>query len=274
MSHKKMFVSVVLYKTTTEDVSRIINSVIAEDMDITLVIVDNSPTDTLRKYCVGENIKYVASGVNRGYGSAHNIALKEAIACNVQYHLVVNPDVYFDKGALERLYDFMESHQDVGLVQPRILYPDGKIQHLCKLLPTPYDWFIRHFLRFRAISEKHGNYYELRFSGYNKTIDVPYLSGCFMFLRVDVLKKVGLFDERFFMYIEDTDLSRRMYEQSRAVFYPEVEVYHGFGRASRKKIKSFKDIVVSAIRYFNKWGWFFDEERNRINKETLAKCRK
>lgn len=104
-------------------------------------------------------------------------------------------------------------------------------------------------------------------------MEVPYLSGCFMFIRTKVLEKVGLFDERFFMYLEDTDLSRRIHKISKTIYYPYVHIYHEYGKGSYKNLKLLKYHIDSAIKYFNKWGWFFDKERDFINKTTLKKLK-
>jgi len=102
-------------------------------------------------------------------------------------------------------------------------------------------------------------------------MEVPYLSGCFMFMRVEVLKKIGLFDERFFMYLEDTDLSRRIHRVSKTIYYPEVSIYHEYGKGSYKNPRLSLYHIKSAFKYFNKYGWFFDKERVRVNTITLKK---
>lgn len=109
----------------------------------------------------------------------------------------MNPDIYWNDSVIEALSHFMDLNSDCGLVMPRILYPDGSIQYLCKLLPTPMDLFGRRFIPIRKYQERSADRYELHFTGYDKVMEVPSLSGCFMFMRVDVLKKVNGFDERF-----------------------------------------------------------------------------
>ena len=98
---------------------------------------------------------------------------------------------------------------------------------------------------------------------------VPYLSGCFMLLRQSSLREVGLFDERFFMYPEDVDLTRRIAEHYETVFFPEVSVVHEHGRASHKSVKMFFIHAYNLCKYFNKWGWIHDPIRKRLNKKTL-----
>jgi len=274
-SIRSLNISIVLYHNREEQIKKAIESVLDTDLNITLYLVDNSSTDSLRELeRIDKSIVYIFNNSNLGFGKAHNIALKKSIEKNIPYHLVLNPDVYFEKGVLEELYDFMENNKDVGLVMPKVLYPDGSIQHLCKLLPTPLDLFGRRFLNFgpfKKIVEKRNEVYELRFTGYDKIMEVPYLSGCFMFIRTEVLKKVGLFDERFFMYLEDTDLSRRIHRVAKTVYYPYVYIYHEYGKGSYKSLKLLYYHIKSAIKYFNKYGWFFDKEREEINKKILKK---
>ncbi len=268
-------ISIVIYQTKKQLIEKAISSVFNTDLNIKLYLIDNSPANLLKNFInIVPNIIYIFNNANLGFGKAHNIAMRKSIEEDVPYHLVLNPDVYFERGVLEELYKFMEANPDIGLVMPKVLYPNGDLQYLCKLLPTPFDLFGRRFLNwspFKGYIVMRNNLYELRFTGYNKIMEVPCLSGCFMFLRTDVLKKVGLFDERFFMYLEDTDLSRRIYRVAKTIYYPYVHIYHGYGKGSYKNFKLLKIHIESAIKYFNKWGWFNDLERNRINRETLEK---
>ena len=272
---KNINVSIVLFKNDQDLVKKAIYSCVNSVLINRIYLIDNSPTDILSCLAsLDSRIEYIFNNANLGFGKAHNIALKRSIEENIPYHLVLNPDVYFEKGVLEELYNFMEANKDVGLVMPKVLYPDGNIQYLCKLLPTPLDLFGRRFLNFgpfKKIVEKRNEVYELRFTGYDKIMEVPYLSGCFMFIRTEVLKKVGLFDERFFMYLEDTDLSRRIHRVAKTVYYPYVYIYHEYGKGSYKSLKLLYYHIKSAIKYFNKYGWFFDKERQEINKRILKK---
>ena len=90
-----------------------------------------------------------------------------------------------------------------------------------------------------------------------------------MFFRMEVINKIGFFDEKIFMYLEDADITRRVLKVSRTIYFPKVSVVHGYESGANKSIKFFLIFVNSAITYFNKWGWFFDSERNKINKKTL-----
>jgi GT2 family glycosyltransferase len=192
------------------------------------MVVDNSPTDNLRAVCKDFPCNYIHNPSNPGYGAAHNIALKNSLDTAIDYHLILNADVVFSENVLFKIMTFMEDNKKIGQIMPKVLNSDGSIQRLCKLVPTPIDLILRRFLPFR-LSIKSRKRFELWESGYDKTMFVPYLSGCFMFIRCDALRRVGIFDERFFMYPEDIDLTRRIACEFDTVFYPDVEVVHEHG---------------------------------------------
>lgn len=266
--------SIVLYNNPRDILKEAISSVLNTELEIILFLIDNSPTDELRDIYDDGRIRYIHNPVNPGFGAAHNIALKKSFELDSKYHLVLNPDVSYGKGVLEELLNYLEAHSDIGNIMPKVLYPDGAIQYLCKLLPTPTDWIGRRFNPLKKAVERRNEIFELRFTNYDKVMDVPYLSGCFMFLRVESLKMVGLFDEKIFMYGEETDLCRRLIDGGyRTVFFPSVHIFHHFEKGSHKSWKLTKIGIQSAVYYFNKWGWFFDKRRSEINKEALSKLR-
>ncbi len=262
-------ISVVIYRNSLETVSRLFNSIANTILSQKVFVIDNFPKSDIERAAGRYGFTYIPSAVNLGFGAGHNIAIRKSIGLS-KYHLIINPDIYFGKGALEKIFYFMEENSDIGLALPKVLYPDGSIQHLCRLLPTPLDLLMRK-LNLPVLTGRQNHKYELRSADYNKIMEAPYLSGCFMFIRNVVFKKVGFFDERFFMYLEDVDLSRRIHSQYRTIYYPEAAVYHQYERGSSREIRLLGYLIISAIRYFNKWGWFFDRERSEVNNFTI-KC--
>ena len=266
-------VSIVVYHTDINTLSKAINSALNSSLSVKVYIIDNSTTDEIGNLIdtKNENIVYIFNNANLGYGKAHNIAMRKTMDDAIPYHVVLNPDVWFEDSVFEELFKYMEEHKDVGNVMPKVFYENGEEQYLCKLVPTPFDLIFRRFLPFEKMKEKRNNIYELRFTGYNQTMEVPILSGCFMFLRTESLKNVGLFDDRYFMYLEDVDLSRRIHQKYKTIFYSNVTVYHGYAKESYVNPQLMKYHIRSAISYFNKWGWIFDKERSDMNKEALAR---
>lgn len=261
--------SLVLYKTKEDDLRKVITCVQKSIID-RLYVIDNSPTDMLRTKVeiLSNKIEYAHGHGNVGYGKAHNVGIKQAFENNSDYHVILNPDIYFKTEVISEISSFMNLHQEVGLVLPKVIYPNGDLQYLCKLLPTPFDIFGRRLLPARIIKNRNDKF-EMRPMGYDKIWNCPILSGCFMFLRVSDLAKVGGFDERFFMYFEDFDLMRRLHKICKTVYYPQVTIVHNHAAEHHKSKTLLKASIRSAIQYFNKWGWVFDTERYRINKQAF-----
>lgn len=263
--------TIVTYNNDVEELQRAINSFLNTKLAVHLYIVDNSPTERLKEFVTYDNrIEYIFMNLNGGFGAGHNVvmSLSEKLG---NYHLILNPDIQFETGVLEVLYDYMEKNQDVGNVMPKVIYPSGEIQNLCKLLPTPMTWIGRMIIPFRSLKKKLSYNFEMQFADMNKEMNVPYLSGCFMFIRASIIKEIGLFDTGIFMYGEDTDLNRRIFLRYRTMYYPKVTIIHRHEQGSHKNLKLLWIHIKSAIYYLNKWGWFFDKERTRINKETIKK---
>lgn len=269
----KITASIVIYKNDLLLLQNAVNSFLQSTEESTLYLIDNSPNDHFAKHFQHPRIEYIFNNRNIGFGAGHNLALRKILAeKKSKYHVVLNPDVYFEPNVLPRLFHFIEEEPNVGLVMPKVLYPDGRLQPLCKLLPTPLTLFQRRFLQFYpSLANRLNHWYEMHFSGYDKVMEVPFLSGCFMFLRTEALRDVGLFDERIFLYTEDTDLTRRIHRKYRTVFYPEAVIYHYNQRGSYRNAVKLLHHIVSAITYFNKWGWFKDHERKFINEKILFK---
>ncbi|HEY6974671.1 MAG TPA: glycosyltransferase [Chitinophagaceae bacterium] len=270
MKKYHLTISVVLYKNNPSELRQLVNCISQTQLNYELFLIDNSPTDALKTFGEEENIRYYFINKNMGFGKAQNIAIRNALDKS-EYHLILNPDISFKKGTLEDIYAFMEANSDIGQLMPKVYYDNGNIQKLCKLLPHPADLIGRRFFLNFTPAQKRNKTYELNGFAYDKVLDIPCLSGCFMFIRSSVLRQVGGFDPRYFMYLEDIDLTRRINKVSRTVFYPNAQVKHAFKKGSYGSIRLLRYHIVSAIKYFNKWGWFFDDERDIFNKEVLSR---
>ncbi len=262
--------SLVLYKNDPEDIVEAVKSFLDTDLKVKIYVLDNSPTPflgSILEILKDKRIEYIYNdGKNLGFGKAHNKAI-EKIIDKSKYHLILNPDVWFYRRTLEKLYNFMEKNPHVGQVMPKVLYPDNTLQKLCKRLPSPIDLFGRRFLpgSLKKYLDKRLKWYQCDDIGYEKIANIPALSGCFMFVRTEVFKEVGMFDDEFFMYMEDYDLCRRIGLKYDTIYYPEVEIYHKYGKHSYKDKKLLMIHMKSAIKYFQKWGWFIDPFRDLKN---------
>ncbi|MFX0556549.1 glycosyltransferase family 2 protein [Maribacter sp. CXY002] len=263
--------SLVVYHNSKEDIRYVIDSFLGFGNNTVLFVVDNSADNALEELCNDERIIYIFNGANLGFGTAHNIAFKKAYKLNSTYHILLNPDVHFESKIIQNLIDKANSNPSIGLLMPKVEYPDGETQYLCKLLPSPKDLILRRFLPFNNLKNRLRNRYELRFFSYNSEVQIPVLSGCFAFIRTAVLRNVDGFDERFFMYLEDVDLCRRIGKVSRLIYYPKVKITHNYAKGSYINHRLLKYHIRSAVCYFNKWGWFYDSDRSKINHDALER---
>ncbi len=264
--------SIVLYETPEGQLTRLLESLKCSNVSVHLYIIDNSPVPTTGLLLDHSSMTYIRSERNLGYGGGHNLALRRILESS-EFHFVLNPDIHFCPEELDKMIRFMREHSDIGQLMPKVTDSDGRVQYLCKLIPAPADLFARRFATasLRVLLRGWMERYELRFTGYNRVMDVPQLSGCFMLFRVAALREIGLFDERFMMYLEDFDICRRMNARFRTVFFPGAAVVHDHARASYTSFRSLRMHVASSIKYFNKWGWFRDAARSKINRETLRR---
>lgn len=263
-------VSLVTYRHSLADIRNLVESVL-NSACFRLYIVDHSPdTELGRELAVlAENKICYISQANKGYGAGHNTAIREAMREGVAFHIVVNPDIAFAEGTMERIVAYMEKNPETGLLMPKTVSPKGNLLYNCKLVPSPLDLIYKRFAP-SFMKKKRMHRFMMKDFDYGKILDVPYLCGCFMAFNCEVLKMTGAFDERFFMYPEDIDITRRIFGAGyRTVYYPEEKVTHVHTRSSYRSIYMLWIHIVNMIRYFNKWGWIFDRERVAINAKIL-----
>ena len=264
--------SIVLYKNPEEDIISCLRSLEKTDIQ-SIFIIDNSPDERLQSVaCSSELVTYIHNPKNPGYGAGHNIGLKKSLERDFKYHLVVNADIYFETDIIKDIVEYLNVNTSVGALMPKVRYPNGETQYLCKFIPTPYNLFARRFLP-KFFKEKNERKFKMMDYNHSMILSVPYLSGCFMFLRNESISNIGFFDENFFMYPEDIDLSRRIALKYDTIYFPKVTVTHKHEEASRKSFRMLIIHMWNMVKYFNKWGWFFDQERNFINIEVVKKNR-
>ena len=260
--------SLVLFNSPDEQVSRILECIQNSIIDKVFVI-DNSSCSSSEKICNNFSKASYQKHDNTGYGDSHNIGMRKALELKSDYHLVVNPDIYFEKDLVAKLKQYMDDNLDVAQIMPKIVNPKGELQFLCKLIPSPFDLIFKRFFP-KRIKNKLSYKFQLKFTGYDEIMNIPYLSGCFMFFRTSAFETVGMFDERFFMYPEDIDITRRMHEKYRTIYYPFAIVVHDHAAESYHSRKMLKIHIQNMIKYFNKWGWIFDFKRIKTNKKVLG----
>ena len=236
-----------------------------------IYLLDNSEKEWLKEHVdmqqappPSKQLRYMAMPANLGYGKAHNIALRESAYYQTDLHLVMNSDIRVKAEDIDAMHEWMTAHPDVGQMMPKVVHPDGTQQYLAKRLPSPLDVFGRRFLP-AWMTARRNRLFELRDKDLTRPINAPYLSGCFMLLRTEAAVEAGLFDERYFMYPEDIDLTRKIHRRWLTLYYPEWTIIHAHARDSYKNARMLWIHIRNLCLYFNKWGWIFDKERRLFN---------
>ncbi|MGN1417879.1 MAG: glycosyltransferase family 2 protein [Acutalibacteraceae bacterium] len=238
-----------------DKIARTIESVLesTKGVDFELFVVDNNSTDGTAQY-IKENfpcVTVIESQTNSGFGAGHNKVLP---FLDSEYHVVINPDIILKDDVITELASYADKHSDIGLISPQIRFEDGRIQQLGKRNPTirylGCHWFHKGDEPSKTMTE-----YCMLDMPQDEPFEITNATGCFMFFRTSVFKELGGFDERFFMYLEDCDIARRVAQKYKAVHYPMASVYHLWERGSKTNKKLLKIHIESILKYFLKWGF-------------------
>ena len=230
---------------------------------LTLYLVDNASPDgsgsRLAKAAkdgtlhIRENqkVEVLCRTENGGFGTGHNMVLPEL---DSDFHFILNPDIQLTADTLSDLADWMAAHPDAVMARPSLVFPDGKPQQLplrrCALRPMIYRQLP--CLKFWA---KYNDAYLMKDADLSKPTSIEFCTGSFSAVDTAVFKAVGGFDERYFMYVEDADLTQKMRTKGKAYLVPQYTAIHAWHRAAHRSLKPFLWQLRSLMRYFSKWGF-------------------
>lgn len=225
-----------------------------QDKDFVLYLIDNaSPDDSLKELeamGVPDKVKILPLEKNKGFGAGHNAVLS---LLDSQYHGVVNPDIVLEEDVLTRMADWMDEHPDVVITIPKLVFPDGSPQYVAKRRPALLPLLARQ-LEWKCL-KKYENHYLMLDEDLTKPVDVSFCSGSFFLIRTEAFLQMGGFDEGYFMYVEDADITQKALEMGRAVYLPHITVIHKWHRDAHRKPRQFFWQLKSMFRYFKKWGF-------------------
>lgn len=271
----RLLVSIVAYRNHWLEVQAVVDSVLraaarlrADDtLDIItdLIVVDNSESPSLSDSNVetlyqdslrgGVSFRLLQGQGNIGYGAAHNLALSQV---STDFCLFLNVDVVLDDECLHAGIRYFANNDDVVAISPNASSADGRKQYLCKRYPSIADFFLRG-VAIQVLSNIFWNrmaQYEMRDLPEDQaTSGIPIISGCCILARRHAIDSVGGFDEIYFLYFEDFDLSLRLASIGELTYLPAMKIQHFGGHASRKDLKHVFLFCRSALIFFKSHGW-------------------
>ena len=269
-SAPELAISVVLFHSNLDQFDNLLRSLTealsnTELSAVPMICVDNSrdPAYALRGRAIcarwrdeaGLSIEWVSASVNGGYGAGHNVALSKV---NSRYHLLLNPDVVLDERAMMEALRLLSSDPQIALLAPIGVGSLGEPEYLAKAYPSVWVLALRAFAPrwLHRLNVKSLARYEMRHhSESRRTRKIPLASGCCMWIRRNALNQVGGFDESYFLYFEDYDLSMKLAQLGDIIESQDVTIVHHGGDAARKGLRHIGWFIAGAIRFFRRWGW-------------------
>lgn len=225
------------------------------EMSYEIIVADNESNDGSQEM-IRETfplVKLICSGNNLGFAKANNLCIKQSRG---QYICLINPDVIVHGDSLNLMVGYMNGHPDVGMLGPKVLNPDLTLQKKnYKRLPTYWNTLCRatSLDTLFPTSRLFGStFYSAELA--DSPCDIEVLAGCFWLIRRSALNKVGLLDELFFMYDEDTDWCKRFWDAGWKVrYFPNASIIHyGGGSSSNIPIQSYIILRRSSLLYWKK----------------------
>ena len=250
----KITVGVVAYSTPLSTLEKTIQSLNDSIVDIFVVLLCNSPDKNYQKdvelLCDKYKIRFFGNQPNRGFGSGHNLVARTFPS---EWYICCNPDVVVRSNTIFELVKFGETQKDAILLMPRVLSEDGSTQPLARRTLTPLRWLYRQLWR---VMPRLFKPFELRFD-YGKTQPVDFVTGCFFAVKQSNFWKLGGFDEAFFLYTEDADLSYRAKLIGVNYFVSSTEITHVWMTKQTRNHKTIWQELRSLLRYFTKHRLIF-----------------
>lgn len=232
------------------------------DFEFEIIVCDNNSKDQsldyLKTAAKSGDILLVEPGRNLGYGGGHNFAAREAKG---KYLLILNTDITVEPDTLQKMVDYMDKHHDIGILAPKLMYHNGEIQKSCRRHFKFFDLFIkRSFLRHVWPFKQRYEKYIMEDFNHRSTQEMDLVTGAFMLMPRAVFEKIRGFDERYFLFMEDFDLCRKVQEEGcKVVYYSDAVAIHYHKRLSQGSLLRliFNKIswyhLASAIKYHWKW---------------------
>jgi len=208
----------------------------SKGLDIETIVVDNNSSDGSVEFLepLFPQVTFIKAGDNLGFGKANNIGIKRAKG---KYLLILNPDTLLEQNTLHAMFEYMEQNPGIGIAGCKVLNPDGTFQSACRRgFPTPWASFCKLFGLQKLFPKS------TLFGKYNPTVRdenesyyVDAVIGAFMFCRTELIKEIGGFDEKFFMYGEDLDMCYRVQKAGYKVgYFSGATIIHYKGESSKR----------------------------------------
>ncbi len=248
-----IYLSIIIVNFNTKEYLKYCLNSISEftsDLNYEIIVVDNASSDGSVEMLNDEfkKIKKIYNQTNVGFASANNQAIKIAEG---ELILLLNSDTRILDNAIGKTMDFMNENPNASIVGCKLLNPDGTLQPSCRSFPTLWNLFTESTFLYKLFSKNKlfGKYY-MSYFDHNSILQVDVVMGAFMMIRREVFKKIGYFDEAYFMYTEETDLCFRAKAHNYKIYFsPTAEIIHYGGGSNDNNQQYFLNMHYSQLQF-------------------------
>lgn len=225
-----------------------------------IIVVDNDSKDDsieLAERLNFDKLKIIKNKDNLGFGKACNSGVKNSQS---DFILFLNPDAMVYEDTFHKLFDYIEKNDnsDVVVYGVQLIGDDGKVQRTCARFPNLSNFLVK-VLGLNKLNSKYFETYHLEEWNHNETKQIDHVIGAFYLIKREIFNSINGFDERYFVYFEDLDLSKRVYDSGyKTIYLSEVKAYHKGGGTSEqvKALRFFYSTRSSLIYSFKHLGIF------------------
>jgi GT2 family glycosyltransferase len=253
---KKVFVVILNYKghDDTKELLNSLKNLKKEDFELNVVVVDNCPEDRINlveSRFVDLNLRLIYNGKNLGFSGGNNVGMEFALSKGADYIVILNNDTIVDSSFISELVKVAEQDKSAGIVVPKIYFAKGyefhkryKENELGRVI-----WYAGGEIDWNNVIGHHRGVDEVDNGQYDETVETQIASGCCFLIKTDVVRKIGMYDDKFFLYYEDADLSIRVKKSGyKLVYAPKSIIWHKNAQSTGGSGSSIQDYFITRNR--------------------------
>jgi GT2 family glycosyltransferase len=247
--------SIVLFNEDLDELTKTISSFLAVPLNKKLYLIDNTAEQRFKDVFNQKEIEYIGIGKNIGFGAGQNVVINK-IKDESNFHLILNPDVNFEQSVIPNLIKELEKDATLAMIAPKVLFPSGEHQYSSRRYPRFLELLGRRFKFLKPLFKSAIERGQYRDKDLTSSFYAEYVAGCFHLYKTADFVKLNGFDERYFLYMEDVDICKKIdFIGKKKLYHPKEEIKHVLKQGSSKSAKLLLRHSLSAVKYFLKWGF-------------------
>lgn len=256
---KLIYIVLINYNSQEETIDCLnsLKNIAKKNFKIKTIVVDNYPENRIKinveKY-KDIDLEVILNPVNAGFSGGNNVGIKKAIEANADYVLLLNNDTIVDKDFLQKLFEFAESKESAGLIVPKIYFAKGYEFHKDRYQPSELGkvfWYAGGNMDWANVIGHHIGVDEVDHGQFDQIKETDFATGCCILIKMNVIKKIGLLDEKYFLYYEDSDYSEKAKKNNFKIYYvPQSIIWHKNAGSTGGSGSKLQDYYITRNRLY------------------------